>query len=59
MKKKYSSFQEMKESSTSINSANAAVVMERHNKFESFINSFRVNNSKSTATKNNKPVSKG
>ncbi|WP_428663221.1 hypothetical protein [Runella sp.] len=58
-KEKYNSFHEMKASSTSITPANAAVVMERHDKFESFINSFRVTNSKSIATKSSKPAPKG
>jgi hypothetical protein len=40
-KEKYESFQEMKESSTSITPANAAVVMERHNQIKQFLASIR------------------
>lgn len=47
---KYSSFHEMKESSTSISPANAAVVMERHDKFEKALSALRKDfiNSKSS-----------
>ncbi|MEI7585937.1 hypothetical protein [Runella sp.] len=51
-KEKYNSFQEMKESSASINSENAAVVTERHEKLEGFIRFLRGNHAKSTATNN-------
>ena len=57
-KEKYSSFQEMKNNSTSINPANAAAVMKRHDKFEGFINAFRDTIVKTPSTKTIKTVPK-
>ncbi len=57
-KEKYSSFEEMKENSTSIKSANAAVVMKRHEKLEGFINFFRNAVVKTPSTKSIKSASK-
>ncbi len=57
-KEKYSSFQEMKDNSTSIKPANAAVVMKRHEKLEGFINSFRDATIKTPSKKTIKTVPK-
>lgn len=56
-KEKYDSFQEMKESSTSITPANETVVMERHNQIKQFVVLMREDyiNHKSSS-KNNEPV---
>lgn len=51
---KYRSFHEMKESSTSVSPANAAVVRERHEKFADFIGSFKLVSSNSRTTKKKK-----
>lgn len=58
-KEKYESFQEMKESSTSITPANAAVVMERHDQIKQSLVSMRQDFVKhKSSSKNDKSINR-
>jgi|UPI00048BA82A hypothetical protein len=58
-KEKYSSFHEMKDSTTSINSVNATEVMKRHAMFDTFMGHIRDEQKKNVTSKNHKPTPKG
>jgi hypothetical protein len=55
---KYKSFHEMKESSTSITPANAALVMERHEQIKQSLVSMRKDFIKHKSSSENKPVNR-
>ena len=55
---KYKSFQEMKANSTTIDPANAAIVMERHKALENFVGFLRSEHQKGSDSKIKKPAYK-